>query len=147
MLGSNACCTLSRDCRWRRALLMTQAWLHDSLPISDPHLPPPKLERQWLGGRFGYILFFLLGGGAKGVRGAGRGGGEGFLWKIPGVGGAVFRAGGGGGWEGVCGEFWGGGGLNIFFRGRNSHQGGETIFALHGGVPKIPHWRQWAWWH
>ena len=49
--------------------------------------------------------------------------GDGFLLKSPEWGG-VSRAGGGesSGREGVCGEFFWGGGLNIFFRGRKSHQ-------------------------
>ena len=62
-------------------------------------------------------------GAERGVRGAGRGGGgDDFLLKV--AGGGVSWAGGGGGargWEGACGEL-GGGGVNIFFRGRNSHQ-------------------------
>ena len=41
-----------------------------------------KMVVTRVGGRFGYFLFFLLGG----VRGAGRGGGGGFLLKIPGGG-------------------------------------------------------------
>ena len=70
-----------------------------------------------LGGRFGYFLFFLVGAGEGGVRGAGRRRVTIFL-KIPG-GGGVSRAGRGGGGEGpgVCGEFFGGGGLNIFLSG------------------------------
>ena len=75
-----------------------------------------------LGGRFGYFLFFLLGGGEGRVRGAGKGGGR-FFIEYPRRGGVSWAGGAGGsrGQEGVCGEF-GGGGLNIFFRGRNRHQ-------------------------
>ena len=47
-----------------------------------------------LGGRFGYFLFFLLGGGEEGVRGARRGGGVGLLLKIPGGGPRRERGGG-----------------------------------------------------
>ena len=54
------------------------------------------------------------------MRGAGRGWGD-FLWKIPGGGSPGWvGAEGGRGREVVCGEcLQGGGGLNIFFRGRN----------------------------
>ena len=71
-----------------------------------------------MGGRFGYFLFFLLGTGERGVRGAARGWGTIFLLKIPG-GGGVSRAGWGGasGREGVCAEFGGGGGAKYFFFG------------------------------
>ena len=55
------------------------------------------------------------------MRGAGRGWGD-FLWKIPGGGSPGWvGAEGGRGWEVVCGDFFGGG-LNIFFRGRNVHR-------------------------
>ena len=68
-----------------------------------------------LGGRFGYFLFFLLGEGEGGVRGAGREGGSVFI-ENPGGGGWGFQDGRGRG-AGRClwrvGEF-GGGGLNIF---------------------------------
>ena len=69
-----------------------------------------------------FSIFFLLGGGERGVRGAGRGGGR-FFIENPRRG--VSRAGGGGA-RGAgrvfAGNVGGGGGLNIFFRGRNSHQ-------------------------
>ena len=57
-----------------------------------------------------YFFFFLLGGGERGVRGAGMLGRDDFLGGSPG------RVGAGGrrGWEGVCGES-GGWGLNILF--------------------------------
>ena len=62
-----------------------------------------------------FLLFFLVGGGRRGgrffIENPRRGGG------LPGGWGPLPPR----GWEGVCGEF-GGGGLNIFFRGRNSHQ-------------------------
>ena len=69
------------------------------------------------------FYFFGLGESERGVRGAGRGGGSVFLMKMSGGGGVLHD---GRGREGVCGElggFGGGGGLNIFFRGRNVHQG------------------------
>ena len=68
------------------------------------------------------FYFFLLGGGERGVRGAGRGADD-FLLKIPGGGGgSPGRVGAGG--RGAGRVFAGnlGGGLNIFFRGRNAHQ-------------------------
>ena len=74
------------------------------------------------------IFIFSVRGRGKGSprRQEGRGGG-GFLCKIQEGGGSSGRVGGGeGGWEGVCGEFFLGGGLNIFFRGRNSHQGKDS---------------------
>ena len=77
-----------------------------------------------LGGRFGYFLLFLLGGGEGAVRGA-RKGGVGFLLKIPGEG----REGGGSIGPGGCPQgIGGGGGLNMLFRGRNSHQVNFTTF-------------------
>ena len=52
-----------------------------------------------------------------------REGGCRFLIENPTRGGGVSRRGGAaGGREGVCGEFFLGGGLNLFFRGRNAHQ-------------------------
>ena len=53
---------------------------------------------------FGYFLFFLLGGGTRGIRGAGRGGGD-FLNGKSQEGG--FSVGGGGGCEGPGGCLWG----------------------------------------
>ena len=72
------------------------------------------------------FYFLLLGGGERGAQGAGRGRGDDFSWKIPGGGGSPRRVGAGGargqeGVEGNLGGIWGGG-LNISFRGRNSHQ-------------------------
>ena len=74
-------------------------------------------------------IFFFLPWGEEGGEGRGArrwGGGFGFLLKIP-VGGGVGLPergkGGRGGRECVCRELWGGGGgLNIFFRGRNARQ-------------------------
>ena len=68
------------------------------------------------------FYFFLLGRGEGGDRADREGGGSVFYWKSQ-AGGGVLPKGVGtrGGWEGVCGEF-GGGGLNICFRGRNAHQ-------------------------
>ena len=42
--------------------------------------------RRFLGGRFGYLVFFLLEGGEGGVRGARKGAGVGSLLKMPGGG-------------------------------------------------------------
>ena len=68
------------------------------------------------------FLFFLLGEGEGGVRGARKGRGSVFYCKSQEGRGVCPRGGGGEarGREGVCGEF--GGELNIFFRGRNAHQ-------------------------
>ena len=69
------------------------------------------------------IFIFFCSGEGKGESGAAGRGGEGqFVFKIPGGGGGGPRR----GWEGRVsagnlGEL-GGGGLNIFFRGRNVHQ-------------------------
>ena len=70
-----------------------------------------------------FLFFFcLLGEGEGGVRGEG-GWGVDFLLKVPGGGGVSRRERGRGAGRvsGRIGEF-GGGGLNIFFRGRNVHQ-------------------------
>ena len=82
-----------------------------------------------LGGRFGYFLFFLLGGEEGGVRGARRGGGVSFGLKIPGGGGGgSFRRGGvPRGQEGVCRDV---GGAKYFFWGRNSNPEGPAILFL-----------------
>ena len=65
-----------------------------------------------------FFIFFLLGGGKERVRGAGRGEGGNFLWKIRGGGGSSLWVGAGGerGREGVCWEL-GGGGAKYFFSG------------------------------
>ena len=78
-----------------------------------------------IGGRFGYFLFFFCSGeGEGGVRGARRGGGIGFLIANPTRGGGRFPGGGGAGRVSAANwGIWGGGGLNIFFRARNVHQG------------------------
>ena len=57
-----------------------------------------------------FFLFFLLGEGEGGVRGAGGGGGR-FFIENPRV---LEEGEGPRGWEGVCSEL-GGGGLNIFW--------------------------------
>ena len=44
---------------------------------------------------------------------------------------------GGRGREGDCGEFQEGGGLNIFFRGRNSHQESPGEFDFRGGTNSV----------
>ena len=79
-----------------------------------------------LGGRFGYFLFFRLGGGEGESGATGREGGR-FCIENPRRGG--FSQEGVGGGEGAgrvsagnLGELGGGGGLNIFFRGRNARQ-------------------------
>ena len=69
------------------------------------------------------FYFFLLGEGEGSPRR--RGGGIGFLLKVPGVserpGACLWR----------IGESGGGGGLNIFFRGRNVHQDNYGTEILH----------------
>ena len=66
----------------------------------------------YLGGRFGYFLFFLLGGEEGGVRGAGRGQVGFFTHKSQDRGGVSQK---GGGVEGPGGCLRGKGGPNIFF--------------------------------
>ena len=64
-----------------------------------------------LGGRFGYFLFFLLGEGEGGVRGARRGGGgDRFFIENPTRGGGFPGDEGPGGCLRRIGEFWWGGG-------------------------------------
>ena len=72
-----------------------------------------------LAGHLGYFLFFLLREGERGVRGAGRGGGDRFFIEIPGRGGGAGAGGaeGPGGCLRRSGElFLGGGGVNIKLR-------------------------------
>ena len=80
-----------------------------------------------LGGRFGYFLVFFSGRGEEGgVRGEREGGGSVFFFENPRRGGGSQERVGGARGPGGClrefGEIWGGGGLNIFFRGRNARQ-------------------------
>ena len=90
-----------------------------------------KWHKPELGGHFGYFLFFSGRGRGKGESEA-PGGGRGSIFKLkfP-EGGGVSRTGGAEG-PGGClwriGEFGEGGGLNIFFRGRNVHQ--EKLLAV-----------------
>ena len=75
---------------------------------------------EGLGGRFGYFLFFCARErGRRNPRRQKGGGGSVFI-ENPRRGGGFPGGGGGRHREGVWREF--GGGLNIFFRGRNSHQ-------------------------
>ena len=88
------------------------------------------------------LYIFSAREGEGGVRGAGRGAGVGFFyWKSQEVSWGSPRRGGGvpRGLEGVCGEF-GRGGLNIFFRGRNSHKAGKTnsLAGHQGFLPGHP---------
>ena len=71
---------------------------------------------------WGFQLFFLLGEGGGAVRGARRGWGGSIFIENPRRG--LQEGEGPRGREGVCGELeiLGGGGVNIFFRGRNVHQ-------------------------
>ena len=70
------------------------------------------------------FYFFLIRGGEGGVQGHREGRGGRFFIENPRRGGLVGEGGRGGeGREGVCREFGEGGGLNIFFRGRNARQG------------------------
>ena len=86
------------------------------------------------------LYFFCLEKGERGVRGAGRGGGIGFLLKIPAGGGGGCRMGGAEGPGGCLSELWdlGGVGLNIFFRGRNVHQDRVTTLGKSRGPPQNP---------
>ena len=71
-----------------------------------------------------FFILFLCSGEGKGESGATREeGGVRFLIENPRRGSVSQGGGGRGGREGVCGEL-GGGGLNIFFSGRNVHQVG-----------------------
>ena len=81
------------------------------------------LSEKLLGGRFGYFLFFLLGGGEGGVQGDREWGGVGFLLKVPGGGGGFSQEGASRGAGRVsAGIFLGLGGQNIFLGGRNARQ-------------------------
>ena len=98
----------------------------ENCPISGRRKIRKSLSRLWLswffgpeylGGRFGYFLFFFCSG--EGESGGNReGGGVRFLLKIPGGGGVVFQEGRGG--EGAGRVFagnWRGGGAKYFFSG------------------------------
>ena len=92
--------------------------------------------QEILGGRFGYIYIFFS---ARGVsRGAGGLGGGRFFIENPRRG--VSWAGGGegpGGFADSMRKIGGGGGLNIFLRGRNSHQ--ESFGASAGKIRRRIH--------
>ena len=94
---------------------------------NHPFVNPRK---DYLGGRFGYFLFFLLREGK-----IGSGGGFVFLLKSQQEGGGAGGAEGPGGCLRRIGEF-GGGGVNIFFRGRNVHQ--ATVAAKFERGKKTP---------
>ena len=83
------------------------------------------LGLELLGGRFGYFLFFSAWGRGRGSPGRREGRGATFIEnrRRGGGGRSPGRLGGGRGAGRVfAGNFWGGGALNISFRGRNSHQ-------------------------
>ena len=88
------------------------------------------IQNHFLGGRFGYFLFFLFRGGGRGRRRPRRWPGGRFFIKNIGGGGSEEDAREGEGRQGEC--LWGGG-LNIFFRGRNADQVSE---------PQPPHTRK-----
>ena len=76
------------------------------------------LQKESLGGRFGYFLFFPLGGGAGEVRGARKGRGRFFIENPRGGGGSPTREGAEGRGAGRVSAgilLGGGGGVNIFF--------------------------------
>ena len=82
-----------------------------------------SLFRNSLGGRFEYFLFFSARGRGRGSPRRQKGAGVGFLLKTPRGGGFSHkREGGGRGARRVSEGNFGGGDLNIFFRGRNAHQ-------------------------
>ena len=80
-------------------------------------------QKGGLGGRFDIFYFFLLGEAEGSPRRWEGGGGFDFLLKIPG-GGGFWRRGGAEGPRVFAANLGiGGGGLDIFFRGRNVLQG------------------------
>ena len=83
---------------------------------------PPIRPRYFTWRTFRIFFIFFASGEGKGESGAAGRGGVRYLLKIPEGGGVLQK--GRRGREGVCGEFgiFGGGWLNIFFRGRNVHQ-------------------------
>ena len=68
------------------------------------------------------FFIFFCSGRRKGESGAARKGGVDFLLKAPEGGGSLGGVEGSGGCLRRIGDLGGGGGLNIFFRGRNVHQ-------------------------
>ena len=97
----------------------------------------------FLGGRFGYFLFFLLWGGEGGVRDGRRGAGFGFLLEIPG-GGEGLQERGGGGAEGLGGCLCGigGGGLKKYFFGGPKCP--PSFFFRNIICPPYPTYQLWA---
>ena len=83
--------------------------------------PCPSFVFFWnslffLGGRFGYFVFFLLGGGIAGkgeFEAPGRRGGGHFFFRVPGEGVGGGRVAG----RVSAGNFWGGGGAKYFLSG------------------------------
>ena len=135
-------------------LLETEEKVHFSTKKSTTNFgllapPPPPLANdsplffcrappRQLGWTFRiFFIFFLLRGGKGGVRGDREGGGGRFFIENPRRGGSPTR-GVGGGREDVCREFGelGGGGLNIFFRGRNARQDNFTLQYRNRHPPK-----------
>ena len=86
---------------WTEALEFFGGWpclaLHGLARMEkSPRTLPLWRSKYWsrlsfLGGRFGYFLFFLLGGGERGARGPGGGEGEQFFMENPKSGGSCSR--------------------------------------------------------
>ena len=122
-----------------RSLITTRTRPWNVAPCACTHLPwwQPKLAPTAVSRtvtlllretRFPYLVdvsdfffFFPLGDGEGGVRGERRGGGLVFYWKSQ-EGGGFQEGEGPRGCLRRIGEFLGGGGLNIFFRGQKVHQ-------------------------
>ena len=88
---------------------------------------------MYLGGRFGYFLFFSARGGGRGSPGRRERGGSIFI-ENPRRGGLQEGRGQGAGRVSAANlGIGGGGGLNIFFRGRSVHQGMLVLKGIFGG--------------
>ena len=97
------------------------------------------------GGCFGYF-FFCSGEGRGESEAPGGGGGCSFL-EIPEGEISQEKRPGADGHEGMCGEFWGGGGGKYFFSGRNSHQGNHFVTKRLGMSLLLPEVsRKWGSW-
>ena len=121
--------------RERCSLMATRTlFLLDELHHHVGHLGCPQKLPRWTFRIF--FIFFLLGEGKGESEAPGRGGVRIFIENPRRGCLRAGRGGGGRGWKGDSGKL-GGGGLNFFFRGRNSHQVAVLSLILKRGKHTI----------